>query len=867
MDATGRLYAGGDFSRAGGRDTAFIAQWDGQSWSPLGSGVDGIVRALVVDGAGHLYAGGDFNLAGGVSAHHVAHWNGVAWSALNSGINRTVYALALDGSGQLFAAGGSLVTRWDGSTWTPLGSSPDNYVYALAVDATGLLYAGGTFNSAGGVNTGHIAQWDGTAWSAVGDGSGVYFVHALVVDALGNLYAGGNFRNIAKWNGTAWTDLGSGLGGCTHGGSCVLALAVDSAGNLYAGGNFTTAGGVSANRIAKWDGTAWSALGSGMGGYVFALALDAADHLYAGGWFTTVGGVSANHIAKWDGSTWSALDSTGNGMNGNASDLVMDGAGRLYAGGAFTQAGGVVASHLARWDGTSWSSLGSGGGSAPPPDVRTLTVDGTGNLYVGGVFTTIGGVSANNVARWDGTSWSPLGSGTDSGIEALAVDETGLLYAGGWFTVAGGVGARGIARWNGSTWSPLGSGMGGVPAPAVYAMAVGNAGQLYAGGRFTTAGGVTTNGIAHWNGTNWSPLGSGMEGCSSQVICVAALAVDSAGRLYAGGDFWGAGGVNANHVARWNGSTWSRLGSGINGGVYALVVDGADRLYAGGSFTTAGGTTANAIAQWDGTTWSSLGSGIGECSAYQSCVTALALDGTGNLFVGGAFTAAGGKESSHIAQWMSGTIPPTPTPTPTPTPLPFFAGQGEDEDGVLTRPMVVGDDPTASACHFVHDPTSGSNGAVNLTLSVPHGGRYYLWARVQGLDWSHNSFFVSVNGSPQAVFEIAQAGGQWAWGWQRVPVDYAGGILLNLGSGAQRIQFKSREAGAQLDVVVLTNDASFTPSAITPCVPPATVTPTPTHPPTPTATPTPTVTATPTPTPTNTPTPQGRYFPFVPRGW
>ena len=40
--------------------------------------------------------------------------------------------------------------------------------------------------------------------------------------------------------------------------------------NLYAGGGFTTAGGVPANYIAKWDGSAWSALGSGMDGDDYA---------------------------------------------------------------------------------------------------------------------------------------------------------------------------------------------------------------------------------------------------------------------------------------------------------------------------------------------------------------------------------------------------------------------------------------------------------------------------------------------------------------------------------------------------------------------------------------------------------------------
>ncbi len=91
----------------------------------------------------------------------------------------------------------------------------------------------------------------------------------------------------------------------------VWALAVDGSGNLYAGGNFTTAGGNAANRVAKWNGSAWSALGSGMNSAVPALAVDGSGNLYAGGDFTTAGGLAANHVAKWDGSAWSALGTAG----------------------------------------------------------------------------------------------------------------------------------------------------------------------------------------------------------------------------------------------------------------------------------------------------------------------------------------------------------------------------------------------------------------------------------------------------------------------------------------------------------------------------------------------------------------------------
>jgi hypothetical protein len=139
-----------------------------------------------------------------------------------------------------------------------------------------------------------------------------------------------------------------------------------------------------------------------------------------------------------------------------------DGGGpALYAGGAFGFAGGIEVNRIARWDGSAWSPLAAPGGVGLDGPVRALAVfdDGGGPaLYVGGDFTTAGGVPANNIARWDGAAWSavsgPAGDGVLgpplAGVRALAGFDDGTgpgLYAGGDFTTAGGLASYNVGRW------------------------------------------------------------------------------------------------------------------------------------------------------------------------------------------------------------------------------------------------------------------------------------------------------------------------------------------------------------------------------------------------------------------------------------
>jgi hypothetical protein len=222
----------------------------------------------------------------------------------------------------------------------------DGYVYALAYGTIGgasKFFAGGSFSYAGSTAVKALAQWDGSNWSAIGTfGSGLdnvqvnaltYASNNLYVAWSYSLYTSGRLPNtiykVSKWNGSSWTELGTFN-------SAVSALACSGT-TVYAGGGFTTVGTTAANAIAKYDGSSWSAMGSGIsGGTVTSLVCDTSGNLYVGGGFGSPG----NNIAMWNGSAWSTL---GSGTNSTVYALAFDSAGALYVGGSFTSPGNYIA--------------------------------------------------------------------------------------------------------------------------------------------------------------------------------------------------------------------------------------------------------------------------------------------------------------------------------------------------------------------------------------------------------------------------------------------------------------------------------------------------------------------------------------------
>jgi hypothetical protein len=225
-------------------------------------------------------------------------------------------------------------------------------------------------------------------------------------------------------------------------------------------------------------------------------------------------------------------------------------------GGSFTNAYDFpglasIVNRIARWDAaTGWSPLGTGVSGS----VLTIREQG-GLVYVGGAFTNAGGNTANRIAVWDGANWSPLGTGSANGlngtVNAILVDGSDI-YVGGSFTTAGGATARAVARWNGSSWSALGEGMFHTSTANVSGLAK-LGGHLYACGVFTNAGGnVITRNIARWDGTKWESLGSGIGNEATPGASRATALAVRGNDLFVGGIFETAGVSDAEYIARWN---------------------------------------------------------------------------------------------------------------------------------------------------------------------------------------------------------------------------------------------------------------------------------------------------------------------------
>ncbi len=540
------------------------------------------------------------------------------------------------------------------------------------------LVIGGSSLAAANALGQRVVTWDGTQWEALGPGPGTSGAVRAMVSWNGVLCAAGDFTGggltrIAQWSGTAWQPLGSGFS------APVYALAVWN-GALVAAG-YTGSGASLTPVLGAWNGTSWSSLPAPP-----ALRAPLALASYQG--LLCVGGHTANNggvFERWNGSTWAISILANNWITSLAvkPTTVFGGTDTLFAGGFFTTIGVTAASYVASTSGGgtfAWNSLFGG----MPTGCKAMHVRGYGlgsssflltaatndpthavmqlNAPFGGTasWTTIDNVLIDSIAYYDGAyhaakvtsntaaclrhngiQWLPVnGPGVDDDVRAATRMGNDIVVGGRFATIAG-VAASAIARWDGSTFQPLGMGMTGavVGEIGVDALLTLANGDVVAGGQFVNAGFMNANCIARWNGTAWSTFGTGMN---QQVLALCEL---PNGDIVAGGWFTMADGLPCMRIARWNGSQWLPFGAGANGSVQALVVRQDGVLFAAGGFSSIGGVACNRIAQWNGTAWAPVGTGCNDS------VFDLAVRPNGDVVAVGSFTTAGGVAADRCARW------------------------------------------------------------------------------------------------------------------------------------------------------------------------------------------------------------------------
>jgi trimeric autotransporter adhesin len=672
-----KIYAVGTFSAAGNTKALGVAGFDGTNWFPLNGGLPGGgVNPVVISAAAdnnYLYVGGIFTNADDPAANDSARWDGTSWAGI--GIQGVIETARRNGGtlyfGGAFSGSTNLTSTniigWDGTNWIALGPGLGGNGFNLIGSVNCIafqgnnIYAGGNFSYAGTSSMTNIAYWDGSAWHAMGN------PFNGTVDALqfynGYLYAGGSFTNsslhctnIARWDGSVWSAVPGG------GADRIVSDFAIGGTNLFVCGSFTQIGGIAATNIVSFDGTTWNALGTGL--HFFQNGLPQANklcwssnQLYVAGGFDRAGNRGAANVARWDGTNWWSLGGdTSKGMSPSLDfvqslcNVPASGSipGGLYAGGLFSTAGKTNANSIAYFDGTQWNAMGSGvsGWFSGAARVYAIATDGT-YVYAGGNFTNAGAyTSVGGLAEWDGNNWYPLYYGVDYNVYALAADAFGSLWVGGAFTNINNAGnTKGLAIWNAGNWYSIGS-VAGTNA-IINALVYDGGTRIYMGGQFYSVAGVAATNIAYYDYTDGfvHPLGAGLNNT------VNALASGN-GMIYAGGTFTQSGATTLNHVAQWDGSSWSALANGLTGSssanVLAIAVAGANVYVGGQNFTNASGVIVSNIAVWNGSTWASLGSG----TEYGRNCSALAASGN-DVYAGGNFNWAGDKPAQFIAHWNS----------------------------------------------------------------------------------------------------------------------------------------------------------------------------------------------------------------------
>jgi hypothetical protein len=227
------------------------------------------------------------------------------------------------------------------------------------------------------------------------------------------------------------------------------------------------------------------------------------DTLIVSGSFNNINGIPLDRIGAYANGNWTSYGNLSSGGWIYRLKVIDD---ELYALGVFESMDGNLCNGLARREGGTWVSTGNFD-VFELPNIQDL-VKWNEQLVATGTIR-FNGTIAKEVAILNGNEWEPLGPGIQGSFGAgrsLAVYQ-GDLFVSGSIDIGAGNAGHGIMRWDGSQYHPVGTGLQGANNNfqnlVGAAQMIVHAGLLFAGGSFSYAGNVPAPTVAYWNGTNW----------------------------------------------------------------------------------------------------------------------------------------------------------------------------------------------------------------------------------------------------------------------------------------------------------------------------------------------------------------------------
>jgi len=240
-------------------------------------------------------------------------------------------------------------------------------------------------------------------------------------------------------------------------------------------------------------------------------------------------------------------------------------------------------------------------------------------------------------------NWLPTGFGTNNGIYRVISLKTynGKLIAGGSFSKAGNADANGVAMWDGNEWSIIDSSMNNFYYVSKF---VEFNGQLYG---FVQIQGFKKGYMLRLDSNfKWHVVPNSTYS-SSKYTSMISSAITYKNELYVSGGFDSIGSIAANHIAKWDGTNWTQVGAGVfhEYGVTMKVFQ--NELYAGGAVSEPQSASSNSLAKWNGNEWSDI-VGSRTPNYYQFSTMEVYKD---ELYIGGDFVFANGQSMKDITKW------------------------------------------------------------------------------------------------------------------------------------------------------------------------------------------------------------------------